>query len=148
MYEKYPQCDRHSHTFTQTCVHIYIYSAAGRVAQPVSTGFILVGIARIHSSRSFNGIFKWHARSYLHSALRGPPTKFFPREKYYDPPRAFYGGGHDSQTLHKNCEQEGKTVETVVCHALKILLIKQRILLKGKLNIFKYMFAEFLKFLR
>lgn len=68
----------------------------------------------------FNGIFKWHARPYLHSTLRGPPTKFFPRERHYDPPRAFHGGHSGSYRHFTKIVRRRKTVETVVCHTLRV----------------------------
>lgn len=74
MYEKYPcgiwnACTR-AHTHTYICTHTYIT----RIVWLASSGLlsrrdhwvILECVDR------FNGIFKWHARPYLHSTPGGP----------------------------------------------------------------------------
>lgn len=84
MYEKYPWRGTYAHTRA----HVRLGSSGRYQRTSFSSG--LPGYTQVDR---FNGIFKWHACPYLHSTLRGPPTKFFPRVRYYDPPRAFYGGG-------------------------------------------------------
>lgn len=144
MYEKYPWRGTHAHTRA----HMRRRGGSGRLA----------GINGLHSRSGlpgysqvdrFNGIFKWPACPYLHSTLRGPPTKFFSRKKYYDPPRVFYSGGHGSYRHFIKIVSRRKMVETIVRLTLKGLLVKQHTSLESRPNIFKYKYicVSFRRFL-
>lgn len=84
----------HTRARTYTYIHTYIarivWSASSGLLSRRDRWVILECVDR------FNGIFKWHARPYLHSTPCGPPTKFFSQEMHYDPAWTFYDGGPGS----------------------------------------------------